>query len=153
MYRNRFVPFTGAMARAYGEFQDARGLSAKNFPPGQRSDMRHVVFSACKAEEVAYERDGRGDFSRLSIPLLTTGSLTNAQFQAAVVTAFGSAAAQHPVLDCADGWTNRPLFAFGSGSSRSDDAASGTISLTEDGRDLGLPDLARRLRGLADLIG
>ena len=75
--------------------------------------MRHVVFSACRADEVAYERNGHGDFSRLSIPLLGTSSLTNAQFQAEVVQAFGAGAAQHPVLDCADGWTNRPLFALG----------------------------------------
>lgn len=154
--RARFVPFTLDMARAYRGFQGARGLSSTSFPPGLRSDMRHVVFSACKAEEVAYERNGRGDFSRLSIPLLGTPSLSNAEFQARVVQAFGAGAAQHPVLDCADGWTNRPLFAFGGSAVNGGSGLGsgiGAPGFAGNARELGLPDLARRLRGLADLIG
>lgn len=145
--RGRFIPFTAAMSRAYQDFQN-RTVSASTYPPGLRSAMRHVVFSACRADEVAFERDGRGDFSRLTIPLLRPGNLSNSDFQKRVNQAFGPNPSQHPVLDCADSWTSLPLFSFTSSGS----PTSSQLPVSS-GTELDLGDLARRLRGLADLIG
>jgi Caspase domain/N-acetylmuramoyl-L-alanine amidase len=142
----RFIPFNAAMARAYQDFQ-SRTVSSSIYPPGLRSEMRHVVFSACRADEVAYERNGRGDFSRLTIPLLNL-SLSNFDFAARINQAFGPTPAQHPVLDCADPWMSLPLFSFSSAT-----APSGNPSSANATRQLDLEALSKQLRGLADLIG
>ena len=144
--RARFIPFTAAMSRAYQDFQN-RTVSSSSYPPGLRSAMRHVVFSACRADEVAFERNGRGDFSRLTIPLLGAVATSNFDFQKLINQAFGPNPAQHPALDCADPWMSLPLFSFDSS------AIGPSQPPVSSGTELDLGDLARRLRGLADLIG
>jgi hypothetical protein len=73
--------------------------------------MRDVVFSACRPEEVAWEVNGQGDFTRHATEILGRGAsgMTNEQFADAVVQGFGAAARQHPMLDCAPGAKTRPL--------------------------------------------
>lgn len=59
---------------------------------------REVLFSACKATEVAWESGGQGDFTRNAIPLLTAGvgGVSNRDFVRSVVTAFGENRRQTP---------------------------------------------------------
>ncbi len=68
------------------------------------NSMRWVNFSACDATEVAYEKNGSGDFTRLATGLLTAQALqrSNRDFQDAVILAFGEGRRQTPQLDCAD---------------------------------------------------
>ena len=59
---------------------------------------REVLFSACKATEVAWESGGHGDFTRTALPLLTTGvgSVSNRDFVRQVVELFGPNRRQTP---------------------------------------------------------
>jgi hypothetical protein len=63
------------------------------------SEVRHqVMFSACRDDEVAYESDGSGHFTRYAMFVLNNTPRTNAQFLADVETRFGADARQHPGL-------------------------------------------------------
>ena len=88
-----------------------------------------LVFSACRADEVAYESNGHGHFTLKATALLPDGAgqRTNRQFQNDLVAAFGSGAVQHPVLDCADAREDLRLL-------------TGTSDTTSDGR--GVSDVA-----------
>lgn len=75
-------------------------------------NMREIVFSACRDNEVAWESGGHGAFTVQIAPLVAsavTGHVTNAQFQVKVETIFGAGAAQHPVLECSSASGQRPL--------------------------------------------
>ena len=68
------------------------------------ASMKEVTFSACRAEPVAYESDGQGDFTRHAVAVLGSadiGRLTNVRFLARVYRAFGADPRQEPTLDCA----------------------------------------------------
>ncbi len=52
--------------------------------------MREVLFSACRSEELAWETNEQGDFTRLATQQLQTGTggLTNQAFQQRLEEAF-----------------------------------------------------------------
>jgi len=59
---------------------------------------RELLFSACRATEVAYETSGQGDFTRKAIPLVAAaaGTLTNREFLDRVLDGFDPR--QHPEI-------------------------------------------------------
>ncbi len=90
----RLVRMTPANVAAY---KAKRG----GLPQATRSldTERSVYFGACQATELAFERDGQGDFTRIALPRVReslTG--TNQQFFDAVLSDFGGARRQTPVL-------------------------------------------------------
>ncbi len=113
--RPRYVRANRKLIEAHRRFRtgEARGATTiQALSEGRREDMRHVLFSACKDFEVAYEEGGAGAFTGYATGVLRSAaeSLTNAQFQERVTSAFGSAPQQHPELDCAPGWEGYHLF-------------------------------------------
>ncbi len=72
-------------------------------PVSEREPLPGVVhFAACRDEEVAYEEQGQGNFSRHALDVFCEvlgkkGS--NRKFHQAIVRAFGSDVRQHPVFD------------------------------------------------------
>lgn len=66
--------------------------------PRAASVRREVLFSACRATEVAWESGGQGDFTRAALPLLGSGAgtVSNRDFVKAVVEAFGPNRRQTP---------------------------------------------------------
>ena len=79
---------------------EVRGGRAARGP----ASMKEVTFSACRAEQVAYESEGQGDFTRHAVAVLGSadmGRLTNVRFLARVYRAFGADPRQEPTLDCA----------------------------------------------------
>ena len=66
--------------------------------PRAASVRREVLFSACRATEVAWESGGQGDFTRQALPLLDSGAgtVSNRDFVKAVVEAFGPNRRQTP---------------------------------------------------------
>ncbi len=158
--RARFIKPTPEMIAAHEAFRariagsagrTARAFSASRGPAG----MREVVFSACRRDEVAFENDGQGDFTRRAIPLLDRSLRgTNADFRRAVIAAFGPAPSQHPLLDCSPA-SETQSFLGGSATPARGMASAVTPSFTES---LGVvpgaanAPLARLLRDIADLI-
>ena len=63
---------------------------------------RDIVFAACRDDQLAFETEDHGDFTRLVIPLIKERAegVTNAAMQALIIAAFGNAARQNPTLDC-----------------------------------------------------
>ncbi|MCD2441867.1 caspase family protein [Agromyces sp. SYSU K20354] len=57
-----------------------------------------VLFSACRATEIAWESGGQGDFTRVAIPLLTAsvGRISNREFVRQLVEEFGPNRRQTP---------------------------------------------------------
>src|SRR5690606_17913485 len=59
--------------------------------PAPASAMKEVVFSACLPLQLAYERDGQGDFTRNALRVLADGrARTNTEFMNAVIGLFGA---------------------------------------------------------------
>jgi hypothetical protein len=102
--RKRFLPATEAMKNAHAAFREALG-GTRGAPSGRGAydKAREVLFAACKSREVALESDGHGHFTTNATRILSSGTqgLTNAQFQARVVQAFGENSGQNPELHCA----------------------------------------------------
>lgn len=79
--------------------------------------MRDVTFSACQPDEVAWERDGQGDFTGRGVRVLREhslregGRLTNQAFYDTVLERFGPSPRQTPYFDAADEAKPRPLLA------------------------------------------
>ncbi len=76
---------------------------ARPRPPRRRAPRnagvrREVLFSACRATEVAWESGGQGDFTRAALPLLESGvgSVSNRDFVRSVVEVFGPNRRQTP---------------------------------------------------------
>lgn len=68
---------------------------------------RDIVFAACRDDQVAYETEDHGDFTKLVIPLIrnvadgmSANAMTNLAMQTLIQQAFGADARQHPTLDC-----------------------------------------------------
>ena len=79
----------------------ARVLAAEvvaSVGPRAAGVRREVLFSACKATEVAWESGGQGDFTRNAIPLLAAGvgNVSNRDFVRSVVEVFGPNRRQTP---------------------------------------------------------
>lgn len=85
---------------------------------------REVLFSACKATEVAWESGGQGDFTRTALPLLSTGvgAVSNRDFVRSVVEKFGPNRRQTPEYHGEEVLGGRIL--LGTASASSPDAAA-----------------------------
>ncbi len=97
----RFVVATPQMITNHRRFR--QGMGARLAPKKRGlSMMREILFAACLSSEVAYEKDGHGDFTLRATALLRAeaGTLTNAQFEERMIAAFGTQAMQHPRLYC-----------------------------------------------------
>jgi hypothetical protein len=106
--RRRYLRATDAMIAAHRSFRRAQpapaGLARGRAPGGSTPDMKEIVFTACRADEVAYESDGQGDFTRVVTELLDASSAeeSHADFHARILRRFGRGARQEPQLNCAD---------------------------------------------------
>ncbi len=112
----RFVELSAETVQRYKEVRQGAGtrglVGTRSGGAGTPEEMRWVAFAACNSDEVAYETGGRGDFSLVATPLLTSG-LTNRQFRDRVIERLGAQPRQHPKLDCRPGDGDAPLFASG----------------------------------------
>ena len=158
--RARFVRATPEMIQAHESFRARNGPEA---PRGAAmvsrgpATMREVVYSACRRDEVAYENDGQGDFTRLAVPLLQRAgaSLTNLQFRELVKKAFGENPAQHPLLDCAPRSENLAFLSSamsGASPSREFSVSPSARSAPSGGGDARTDAVARLLRDVANLL-
>jgi hypothetical protein len=99
--RARFLTLTPAQKQKYIDDRSARGARAHAAESGEIRGSA-VFFSACAEKEVALERDGHGDFSRIAAPEVANASrLTNRGFHERVLAAFGAVPSQTPQFDAA----------------------------------------------------
>jgi hypothetical protein len=111
--RARYLRADAEMERAHREFRARAGGPAEARSRGPET-MREVLFSACRPDEVAYEHDGQGDFTRHASRVLRAlpPRATNAQVHELVTQAFGTRPSQHPTLDCAPAAEHAPFLAL-----------------------------------------
>ena len=110
--RARFITLTPEEIAAVQQYQSQSrfGATSRGIVAGGQELMREVAFAACLPQEVAWEVNGQGEFTRLATGLLANGmTMTNEQFQTAVTQAFGTTPRQHPNLDCAPAVKTRGL--------------------------------------------
>jgi hypothetical protein len=114
--RARYLPRHRVTAEMVGRFQARRAEEGDGTrsAPAERgpATMKEITFSACRAEQVAYESDGQGDFTRHAVAVLGAsdlGRLTNVGFLARVYRGFGANPRQEPTLDCAPANRTRGL--------------------------------------------
>ena len=74
---------------------------------------REILFSACRATEVAWESGGQGDFTRYALPLLATqlGEASNRSFLRSVLEEFGQNRRQTPEFHGDEVLSGRALLA------------------------------------------
>ncbi|HET7436197.1 MAG TPA: hypothetical protein VFN10_15920, partial [Thermoanaerobaculia bacterium] len=112
----RFIAADEQLEQNHAAFRRANGLTSRSASRGPDT-MQEVVFSACRPEELAWESNGQGDFTRNAVALLRAGaSFTNAELQHTLVERFTPSGRQHPMLDSAAGMRALPLFSAGTGS-------------------------------------
>jgi len=112
----RFVIPTEEMLRKHENFRRTLGFAARRATSRGPASMREVVFSACRPDELAWESNGQGDFTRNAVALLrANASISNERFQDQLTTGFTPSGRQHPTLDCAPLAKSASLFAFGLG--------------------------------------
>jgi hypothetical protein len=102
--RARYLPRRLVTREMVQRFEARRPAPADERGARGPASMKEVTFSACRAEQVAYESDGQGDFTRHAVAVLGSadiGRLTNVNFLARVYRAFGADPRQEPTLDCA----------------------------------------------------
>lgn len=100
--RRRFLAPSAEMQEAHRRFRENSGRRGSPRGPLDRTRMRQVVFAACQPDESAWETNGSGDFTRLTLPLLASGgSLSHTELMRAIIAAFGPIRRQTPMLDCA----------------------------------------------------
>jgi hypothetical protein len=150
--RRRFVPATAAMKEAHAAFRQSLGNERAKSGRTAYERAREVLFAACRSREVALESDGHGHFTARATRLLAGGidGMTNADFQARVVDAFGENSGQNPELHCAAALRSRRLLApleQGSATRLDPPSANGHKSAA-DWRD----EMARLLEGAAQTL-
>ncbi|GJF01564.1 caspase family protein [Pseudonocardia sp. D17] len=109
--RPRFILADAALEAAHRAFRQRTGATPAGRSTRGTEAMREITFSACLQSELAFETGGRGDYSRIAVPLLDTAQGTNQQFQEQVLAAFGRNPRQTPFLDSAPSAASRPLLA------------------------------------------
>ncbi len=151
--RKRFIPATPAMEEAHAAFRRSLGGTRAATGRGAYDQAREVLFAACRSSEVALESDGHGHFTTRATRLLAAGiqGISNAEFQASVVRAFGEGSGQNPELHCAAALRSRLLLApIGGGTDgRADAVGSNTASA---GQDAWRGEVARLLESAAQAI-
>ena len=85
--------------RAVAAYREKRGSTRTRRSVGD-NDERGVFFAACQPDQVAWESNGQGDFTRVAVPLLRQAMLTstNEDYFEKVTRAFGANPKQTPVL-------------------------------------------------------
>jgi Caspase domain len=85
--------------RAVAAYRRKRGTQRTRRSVGDNNE-RGVFFAACQPDEVAWESNGQGDFTKLAVPLLRQALMrsTNEEYFARVTKAFGRTPRQTPVL-------------------------------------------------------
>lgn len=151
--RPRFIKLSPEVIERYQKVRRKDRSATRGFASASAEGMRWVVFSACDSNEVAYETDGSGDFSRIAVPLLANGaSLTNDQFQALVSDGLAPQGRQTPKLDCPRAARTQ---AFLSGSIAGDGDGrrfeSGMLPAIPVGG--GRPEVAALLNAIARVLG
>jgi caspase domain-containing protein/N-acetylmuramoyl-L-alanine amidase-like protein len=114
--RMRFIRPTPQLLEAHRRFRSGqRGFAGSRAARGGEG-MREVTFAACQPEEVAWEMNGQGEFTRRAHEVMRggTASLTNAGFYEAVMLAFGANPRQRPFLDCDPARRGDPWLGLGS---------------------------------------
>jgi hypothetical protein len=108
--KKRSLRATPAMIEAHRAFRS--GMRA---PPvaDSLSDMNEVVFTACRSDQVAYESDGQGDFTRIALELFADGmpDESNDAFYQRILRGFGEDARQQPQLNSSSAARMRRLLA------------------------------------------
>lgn len=96
----RYLPPSPEMKAAYRRIKARSRQMTRHRGAGE---IPEVVFSACRSTELAYERNGQGDFTLRATEVMRSSveSTTNRDVHDAILRAFGSAPRQHPELDCA----------------------------------------------------
>ena len=95
--RARFMTLTQDEVAAVQQYQSRFGAASRGNVFGGQESMREVAFAACLPQEVAWEVNGQGEFTRLATALLAKGmGMTNEQFQGAVTQSFGATPRRHP---------------------------------------------------------
>lgn len=106
--RERYVAMThqlGLEYRAWRTERNGHARTANKSRQGLAPGYAGAVFAACADWQVAYETNGHGDFTSRSIDVLEAGGIdgiSNNEFLARVVKAFGNAPRQQPELDQPD---------------------------------------------------
>ena len=105
--RTRFIVADADTIQKHFRFRAATGGRASRGP----ASMKEVLFAACRSNELAWESNGQGDFTRAATALLRrgTGGLSNQDFETRVIAELGATPRQHPELDCAPAARTRPL--------------------------------------------
>ncbi len=109
----RFMKATPEMIEVHRSARLKMGVSRNANPYKSTSE---ILFSACQSNEVAWESNGRGDFTRNALSVLSEhGRLTCRQFVDLVSRKFGSNRRQTPELWCDRSLEETPLLASRSG--------------------------------------
>lgn len=145
--RNARARLVRLSPRAAAAYREKRGTQRPHTT--SRDHERGVFFGACQPDEVAWESNGQGDFTRHAVALLRdalTGS-SNQEFYELVLEAFGQSRRQTPVL-LPPGLTSRRLLAS-STPARAAVVDELVTTSTQTRRDHAVASI---LRGVADLI-
>lgn len=111
----RFLKATADMIKVHKRSRSqSRSLSgSNNLPslPRTPENHREILFAACRSDQVAWESDGQGDFTRIALEVLASsgGKLTNNQFVAQVNSSFGETPRQNPAVTCNERLRDHPL--------------------------------------------
>jgi hypothetical protein len=97
--RPRYLPASEEMVQAHKEVRGAEEPASR---PRRAGVPEVVTFTACQPTELAWEKDGRGEFTLRATRLLAAGTAgwSNAEFQRQLTAAFGAERRQTPTLDC-----------------------------------------------------
>ena len=150
--RRRFVVATDAMKQAHAAFRASLGGARAATRRGGYDEAPEVLFAACRSREVALESDGHGQFTTNAMQILASGieGVTNAEFQARVVKAFGENSGQNPELHCASLLQSRfllaPIEAVAAGRTETQSPSSGAAAQEWRG------EVARVLESVAQTI-
>ncbi len=155
----RYLKLTPEQMAAHVRFRRGLGRSRATTHRGPQ-EMREVVFSACRSDEVALESNGNGHFTVRATRVLQMGAdgITNQEFYRRVLEAFGPAPRQHPVLDCSPASQEFLLLAPVAGGTPASPASPSSTPSTAgsppraDGASGDLEALSRALRAAADAL-
>ncbi|HEY5880750.1 MAG TPA: caspase family protein [Nakamurella sp.] len=126
--RKRYIPATAALIAAHKLFRRTRAAGAA--PVIANQQLRNVSIAACRDEEVAYESNGQGHFTKYAMQVLGVpgGELSNRSFTERVTALFGRFPEQRPLLHCRSELTDRPLLSGPGGTADGAAAATGAAA-------------------------
>ena len=102
--RPRTVVISREVESKHKSLRESLNQNANDATANEMPNFKEVTFSACKASEVALERDGQGDFTRNAMQVLNQGinGMSNAEFLDKVIEAFGRGRKQNPNMDSSE---------------------------------------------------